>query len=109
MLKPSRPKVGTAGAFAHAIEDPAKKFFSRNFSTTLAPLPHSLTPDHLVSGTSARREIGGTEVHRGPPELIWQVGDPPVPIFNYLVDSCMSSACSFSVSRGIASYSEYVL
>lgn len=85
------------------------KIFQSEFFHNHCTLPHSLTPDHLVSGTSTRREIGGTAVHRGPPELIWQVGDPPVPIFNYLVDSCLSSACAFSVSRGMVSYSEYVL
>lgn len=42
-------------------------------------------------------------------ELICQVGDPPIPVFNYLVGSCLSSACAFSVSQAMASSSKCIL
>lgn len=42
-------------------------------------------------------------------ELICQVCDPQIPVFNYLVGSCLSSACAFSVSQTMASSIKCIL
>lgn len=52
------------------------------------------------------------QVERGPSgllELISQVGDSPIPVFNHLAGSCLSSACAFSLSQAMASSSKYIL
>lgn len=79
--------------------------------TTPPQLIHTQVPTHTIH--AYRFGVGDeyswrNQGQHGPPgllELRCQVGDPPMPVFKYLVGSSLSSACALSVSQAMASSS----
>lgn len=113
--------VGAAGAWIMQLKTCLKLLYL-NFSIHKPLLCYSLPTPHLHThpltlphplpfgvGDEYSRRNQGERSPSGLLELICQVGDPPIPVFNYLVGSCLSSACAFSVSQAMASSSKYIL
>lgn len=126
MLGPSQTNVGVACALLMQVKT-RLKLFIRIFQSTIHPFatcctpatpthlhphtqPHTLPyPLPFGVGDEYSRRNQGKRSPSGLLELICQVGDPPIPIFNHLVGSCLSSACAFSVSQAMASSSKCIL
>lgn len=87
---------------------PVPTFTHLHTHTHMHTHTHTLPLPFGVGDEYSRRNQG----ERNPSgllELICQVGDPPIPVFNYLMGSCLSSACAFSVSQAMASSSKCIL